>query len=109
MSLLTKEFEFTQLTAPGFSEHVRCDKYIHHTIQYTIASVDTNVVLRAEGSIDGVNWFNLASDGSDVTETTNGTDAFTVTNMAIRYIRLRFVSESGGTAATIDARYIGQR
>ena len=73
----------------------------------TVAAINTNVVLRAEGSIDGENFFNLSESNADTTVTANGTNAFTYRGK-INYIRLRFVSESGGTDATVDAAYTGR-
>jgi len=94
---------FTQLTAAGSTDSVKvigCKNFIY---QYTIASINTNVVVRAEGSLDNTNWFNLDTDDADTTQTANGTYAFQHDGDGeLCYTRFTFVSESGGTAATID-------
>lgn len=96
----------TQLTAPGVSAWIATGKATMHTLVFTVAAINTNVVLRAEGSIDGVTAFNLNVAEVDTTITANGTRAFRF-NGALTHIRLNFVSESGGVTATIDAKYLG--
>lgn len=97
---------FVQLTEVGSTESYSCIDFLHHTLQYKVASIDTNVVIRAEGSLDGDNWFNLDANEIDTTQTADGTYAF-IFNGKIKYIRFTFVSESGGTDATIDIVYFG--
>lgn len=90
------------LSAPGNSDILHTAGCGSFKIQYTIASIDTNVVLRVEGSLDNSNWFNLDFDGQDVTETADGTDSFQYDcDGDLPWARLKFVSESGGIAATI--------
>lgn len=98
---------FAQLTAAGVTAAIGCGDFTEHVLQYTVAAINTNVVLRAEGSIDGENFYNLSESNVDTTVTANGTNAFTYSGK-INYIRLRFVSESGGTDATVDAAYTGR-
>jgi hypothetical protein len=93
---------WAQLTAPGATAAFSTVGYKRITAAYTVAAINTNVVLRLEGSMDGTNWFNLSSTNTDTTVTANGTNAFNV-EAAVDQVRLNFVSESGGTAATIDA------
>lgn len=66
------------------------------TVQYTISSIGNSVVLRSEGSLDGVNWFNLDPDNVDTTLLENGTYAFAY-DLKLKYYRLRLVSFSGGS------------
>jgi hypothetical protein len=100
------DYGFTQLTAPGATGDLEVKSLKYHSLAYTITAIDTSVVLRAEGSLDGTNWFNLSADDSDTTELSNKTNAFIfVGNLS--YIRGRFVSETGGTAAKVDFRYSG--
>lgn len=96
----------TQLTEPGASAWIATGKALNHTVAVTVASIDTNVVVRIEGTIDGTNVFNLSDTDTDTTITANGTYGFMATGSLIG-IRVNFVSESGGTAATIDAKYLG--
>ena len=67
------------------------------TFQVTITSIGTNVVLRFEGSLDGTNYFNLNSAGTDTTITANGTYGYALSGCPVQYARLRLVSYSGGT------------
>jgi hypothetical protein len=98
---------FTQLTAPGVTISRNVGELSEHVLQYTVAAINTNVVLRAEGSNDGTNFFNLNVDNADITVTANETNAF-VYKGKVNYIRGRFVSEAGGTAATVDFNYTGR-
>lgn len=66
------------------------------TVQYTVSSIGNSVVVRSEGSLDGVNWFNLDPDNVDTTLTENGTYAFSY-DLKLKYYRLRLVSINGGS------------
>lgn len=94
---------FTQLTSAGSTTGYAVDNNIYHTMQYKIASINTNVIVKLQGSLDNTNWFDLTSE---TTQTSNGTYKLTYEG-AIKYIRFTFVSETGGTAATIDVIYFG--
>lgn len=96
----------TQLTAPGASGWINTGKALNHTVALTVANIDTNVVVRIEGTIDGTLAFNLSDTDSDTTITANGTYGF-MAKGSLTGIRVNFISESGGTAATIDAKYLG--
>lgn len=96
------------LTAPGNGTVVNVQNYESVTVAYTITTINTNVVVRLEGSIDGTNWYALTSD---TTQTTNNTFALQLpegTFAGTMFIRFVFVSEAGGTAATITVKYAGQ-
>lgn len=96
----------TQLTAPGVTAAILTGRATYHTFQYVVAAINTNVVVRAEGSLDGTSWFNLSASETDVTKTANGQYGMSY-NGVVPQVRFRFVSESGGTAATIDVTYEG--
>ena len=64
----------------------------------TVASVDTNVIVALNGSIDGTNWSKIIANN---TITGNGTTHYNVANHPVKFIQPVFVSESGGTAATV--------
>lgn len=98
---------FTQLTAAGTTASLNVGDLSEHVLQYTVAAINDNVVLRMEGSVDGTNWFNLSSENVDVTVVANGSNAF-VYSGKVNYVRGRFVSESGGTDATVDFSYTGR-
>lgn len=64
----------------------------------TVANINTNVVVALEGSIDGTNWSKIIGNS---TIASNGTTHYNVANHPVKFIQPVFVSESGGTAATI--------
>jgi hypothetical protein len=64
----------------------------------TVAAIDTNVVVALNGSIDGTNWSQIITN---ITITGNGTTHCTVANHPVKFIQPVFVSEAGGTAATV--------
>lgn len=64
--------------------------------QVKVASVGTSVVVRFEGSLDGVDYFNLNSSGEDFTLTQNGTTGYFLV-APVQYVRFRLVSVTGGT------------
>lgn len=63
--------------------------------QIKVASIGTNVVVRAEGSLDGVNYFNLGS--GDTTITANGTTKLNYADLPVKYVRGALVSILTGT------------
>jgi len=107
---------FTQLTAPGVTTSIGTTGLRNHSFQVTIAAIDTNVVVQIEGSNDGTSFgivqavtagTGISLTNSVATITANATYILTPKNAAIKNLRFRFVSESGGTAATIDVVYHG--
>lgn len=108
---------FTQLVVPGVTDEVSVEGAKNHTTSVTVASINTNVLLQVEGSVDGTNYFKLpledvvvsglAITSNVATITANGTYLLYVKDVTIKNIRTNFVSESGGTAATIDVLYLG--
>lgn len=96
-----------QLTAPGNTTTRVANGYNTYLFDYNVATIDTNVVIRFEGStIDNpsadADWFNLDSSGSDTTITSDGRDSAAFNLTKLENVRVKFVSELGGTAATID-------
>ena len=69
-----------------------------YSLIVTVASVDTNVIVRLEGSVDGTNYAPIIANQ---TITANGTTAYSVSGRPVKWIRTNWVSESGGTAATV--------
>ena len=69
-----------------------------YTLIATVASINTNVKVSLEGSIDGTNYGDIITEK---TITSNGTSIYNVANTPVRWIRPKFISESGGTAATV--------
>lgn len=94
-----------QLTAVGNTQALDVTPYRNITCQYVVAAINTSITVRQEGSNDGTNWFNLSSIGADTTITTNGVYSFVLSDISLYRTRFNFVSETGGTAATIDVRF----
>ena len=102
------EVVWDQLTAAGSTEwHEVRDGVKNHLFQVTLASVDTSVTVKCEGSQDGTNAFNLNAAGATTTWTANGTYPFTKANCPCKFVRFTFSSEVGGANATLDARWSG--
>jgi len=99
-------YTFSQFTAPETTVAVNVRNEIAHTFQFKVAAINTSVTVRVQGSLDGTNWFNLDSNDADYTVTANGTYGLKST-ARIKFARFMFVSEVGGVAATIDAKYYG--
>jgi len=70
----------------------------NYTFFVTVASINTNVIVALNGSIDGTNWSKVIANQ---TITANGTAHYSVANHPLQYVQPIFVSESGGTAATV--------
>ena len=82
-------------TAPlqvAVQDTAACKNFV---FQITVASIGTNVVVRAEGSLDGTSYFNLGS--SDTTITSNGTTKLIYADIPVKYVRGTLVSISTGT------------
>lgn len=74
-----------------------------HTIQIDLAlNASTSVDVMPQGTVDGVSWFDLES--SNITLSASGTTHKTYT-LPLADIRLDFVSETGGTGATLDIHF----
>lgn len=64
----------------------------------TVENINTNVVVALNGSVDGTNWSKIITNQ---TITANGTSHYNLANHPMRYVQPIFVSESGGTTATV--------
>ncbi len=106
----------TQLTAPAASEALECLGATQHSIDLTVASIDTDVVFHLEGSVDGTNFgvlrmantavTGLAISANVATVTANDTFILAVENAPLEKIRINWTAENGGTAATLDADFL---
>ena len=65
----------------------------------TVAAVDTNVIYNIDGSGDSTSYGHILA--ANVTQTTNDTFVHTFDG-PFESVRLDWVSEAGGTAATVD-------
>lgn len=63
--------------------------------QVTVASIGSSVVVRFEGSLNGVNFFPLAA--SDTTINANGTTGYNFTNFPLAEVRGRLVTINSGS------------
>ncbi len=100
------EITFTQLTAAGSTTAVNIQEKNSYTFQVVVAAINTSVTVRVEGSLDNTSWFNMADDATDTTYAANGTYQLSKSGVKVKYVRFTFVSEVGGTAATIDVKGI---
>ena len=98
----------SNLTAPNaVSDTFNISKNKDHTFIYTVTAIETNVVVRPQGSQDGTNWYHLDDSQIDTTITANGTYMDHKSNFAGHLARILFVSESGGTAVVVATKYTG--
>ena len=93
---------FPELTAPGVTEvvDVMVANYLstrNYTLIATVTNIDTSVVVRLDGSVDGVNFGPMISN----TITQNGTYPYYVNGFPVGYLRGNFFHETGGTNAVV--------
>jgi hypothetical protein len=69
----------------------------NYTLFVTVRDIDTNVVVRLDGSLDGTTFAALISN----TITENGTYAYNVSGFPVRKLRGNFLAEAGGNNARI--------
>ncbi|MDZ7319984.1 MAG: DUF6385 domain-containing protein [candidate division KSB1 bacterium] len=101
----SSEYIEAQLTAAGQSTPWRPMSRGQAIVAYTVAlNGSTSVAIRIEWSNDGTTNRGNVDDANTVI-TSNGSDFFVVV-AKLPYIRLSFVSETGGSNATIDVLVI---
>ena len=93
----------TALTAPGDGNTVQvAENDLFSTKAYTlitkVATIDTNVIVRLDGSIDGTNFAPIIGN---TTITANGNSVVSVGDRPVKFIKPVWVSESGGTNAVV--------
>jgi hypothetical protein len=91
-----------ELTAPGTTaEFDVWENNLFATSTYslivTVTNIDTNVVVRLDGTIDGTNWGPLISN----TITVNGTYHYNIVGAPVKKVRGNFLQETGGTNAVV--------
>ena len=97
-------FTNTALTAPGDGTvlQVASNNFFatkSYTFMVKVADIDTNVVVRLDGSIDGTNYAPIIAAQ---TITSNGNYAYSVADRPVKFVKGVFVSESGGdSSATV--------
>lgn len=92
-----------QLDAPGLGTLVEVAandgfRTTDYTLIAIVSNINTSVVVRLDGSIDGTNFAPIIADQ---TISSNGPHAFSVSGRPVKWVRPRFVSEVGGTAALV--------
>lgn len=95
---------YPTLTAPGSGQSTLVQLYPkvktqNYTLFATVAAINTNVVVALNGSIDGTNWSKII-DNQTITAT--GTFHYNIANHPVKYVQPVFVSEAGGTDATVS-------
>ena len=75
----------------------------NYTLLVTVQDIDTSVVVRLEGSVDGVSFGAMISN----TITENGTYAYNVSGFPVRKIRANFLKETGGNNARVTFKIAG--
>ena len=96
-------FTDTSLSAPGDGTvlQVASNNFFatkSYTLIVTLANKNTNVVVRLDGSIDGTNYAPIIANQ---TISANGTTSYSVSDRPVKFIKPVFVSETGGTDATV--------
>ena len=96
-------FTDTSLSAPGDGTvlQVASNNFFatkSYTLTVTVASINTNVVVRLDGSIDGTNYAPIIAAQ---TITNNGTTVYSVADRPVKFVKAVFVSEAGGNSATV--------
>ena len=69
----------------------------NYTLIATVQNIDTNVVVRLEGSLDGENYGAMISN----TIIENGTYAYNVGGFPVKFIRGNFFKRVGGNNANV--------
>lgn len=95
-------FNFPELSFPTVTDdaEVYVTNYLstrNYTLLVTVSNIDTSVVVRLEGTNDGVNYGTMISN----TITANGTYAYNVSGFPMKKVRGNFFYESGGTNAIV--------
>lgn len=69
-----------------------------YTLIAIVSNINTSVTVRLDGSIDGTNFAPIIGDQNI---SANGPHVFSVAGRPVKWVRPRFVSEAGGTAALV--------
>ena len=90
------------LTIPGVTDcyEVYVTNYLstrNYTLTVIVQDIDTSIVVRLDGSIDGTNYGAMISN----TITENGVYTYNVTGFPMKYVRGNFFKEVGGNNARV--------
>jgi len=89
-------FDVGDLSAVGVTDSYLLKASLDVIWQFRVRDISTNVVIRAEGSLDGREWFNLDAGDEDYTIAANGIYSM-IYRGYVSFVRLNFVSLSGGS------------
>ena len=70
------------------------------TFQLVVSGTSGSVVVRFEGSVDGVSYGNL-NGSTDTTISANGTYLYGLSDLPVRFARVRFVSGTGTVVCAV--------
>lgn len=95
-------FSPNTLSIPGVTESydVYTVNYLstrNYTLMVTVQDIDTSVVVRLDGSMDGTDFGAMISN----TIVENGTYAYNVIGFPVRKVRANFLKETGGNNARV--------
>ena len=91
------------LTAPGSGTALQVSQNNFfatkdYTLIVTVTDKNTNVIVRLDGSIDGTNYAPIIAEQ---TITVNGSYSYSVSGIPVKFVKAVWVSEAGGTDATV--------
>ena len=92
----------------GVTEAVYCPFCRDLFVQVTVDGLSSgeSVTGRVEGSLDGENWDNLATDGNDTVITVNGTTLLVFSGAVPPYFRASgFTTTGDETVATLELKF----
>ena len=88
--------QFSNLTSTGVSDSVETAG-INLLFQISTTNVAASVVIRLEGSLDNLSFFNLKEDEEDITITTDSTFGYALNGCPVKFARVRLVTINGGS------------
>lgn len=91
----SKPFDLGDMADPGVTDVFFMKAALDLMLQFRARDIGTNIKVRAEGSLDGREWFNLDGGDEDYEITVDGIYAMHFRGY-ISYFRFNWVSETGG-------------
>ena len=102
-------YTYNTLTAPGATLAQAVESFALY--QVTVAAINTSVTVQIETSVDGTSYGILPARDSSIVPAADRTIVLLLNGTYViawsgstRFIRFRFVSEVGGTAATLAVK-----
>jgi hypothetical protein len=106
VTVINQLLEVTNLdgaTEIGKGTTIDVSNYNILTIHIKVVSINTNVVVNVQSSLNGSDWVTINSS----TITSNGMTEVQLSNVKYKYLRTTFESESGGTEAVVTTTIFG--